>query len=67
MRENVKAEEEARATKEDSGHSSMKFSVGYGGKYGVLEDRKDKSAVGFDYIHQTEKHSSQKADQNFKK
>ena len=26
-----------------------KTSAGYGGKFGLLEDRKDKSAVGWDY------------------
>lgn len=33
--------------------------TGYGGKYGLEHDRVDKSAVGFAYHTQTEKHSSQ--------
>lgn len=33
---------------------------GYGGKFGVQNDRMDKSAVGHDYIGKTEKHASQK-------
>lgn len=37
----------------------MKPSTGYGGKYGVQSDRFDKSAVGFDYQINLEKHSSQ--------
>jgi cortactin len=36
------------------------FSTGYGGKYGVQHDRVDKSAVGFDYKAELDKHSSQK-------
>ena len=35
------------------------FSAGYGGKYGVQQDRVDKSAVGFEYQAKSEKHSSQ--------
>lgn len=37
-----------------------KPSFGYGGKFGVQEDRMDKSAVGHDYVGKTEKHVSQK-------
>lgn len=37
-----------------------KPSFGYGGKFGVQQDRMDKSAVGHDYIGKTEKHVSQK-------
>ncbi|KAL5273073.1 HCLS1 family protein [Megaselia abdita] len=33
---------------------------GYGGKFGVEQDRMDKSAVGHDYVGKTEKHASQK-------
>lgn len=40
-------------------HSSLKPSVGYGGKFGVQQDRVDKSAVGFDYQSENLKHSSQ--------
>nr|XP_032522331.1 src substrate cortactin-like [Danaus plexippus plexippus] len=37
-----------------------KPSYGYGGKFGVQQDRMDKSAVGHDYVGKTEKHVSQK-------
>uniref|UniRef100_A0A673HLG3 Src substrate protein p85-like n=1 Tax=Sinocyclocheilus rhinocerous TaxID=307959 RepID=A0A673HLG3_9TELE len=37
-----------------------KASHGYGGKFGLQQDRMDKSAVGFDYQGKTEKHESQK-------
>ncbi|KAJ8709021.1 hypothetical protein PYW07_008847 [Mythimna separata] len=37
-----------------------KPSFGYGGKFGVQQDRMDKSAVGHDYVGKTEKHVSQK-------
>lgn len=41
-------------------HDSQKdYSKGFGGKFGVQEDRKDKSAVGWDHIEKTEKHESQ--------
>ena len=40
-------------------HSSVNPSLGYGGKYGVEQDRVDKSAVGFDHVEQLHKHSSQ--------
>lgn len=41
-------------------HSSQKdYAKGFGGKYGIAEDRKDKSAVGFDHVEQLSKHSSQ--------
>ncbi|KAF5300610.1 hypothetical protein FQR65_LT09142 [Abscondita terminalis] len=33
---------------------------GYGGKFGVQEDRMDSSAVGHDYVGKVEKHASQK-------
>lgn len=35
------------------------YSKGFGGKFGVQEDRKDKSAVGWDYIEAPQKHESQ--------
>lgn len=41
-------------------HSSLQFSVGYGGKFGVQQDRIDKSAVGFDHVEKLNQHSSQK-------
>ena len=36
------------------------YSKGFGGKYGVQEDRKDKSAVGWSHHEKVEKHESQK-------
>lgn len=33
---------------------------GFGGKYGVQQDRKDKAAVGYDHHEKVEKHASQK-------
>ena len=38
---------------------NLDYSKGFGGKYGVLEDKKDKSAVGFDHVEKLAKHSSQ--------
>jgi len=35
------------------------YAKGFGGKYGVQEDRKDKSALGWEYHAQPEKHQSQ--------
>ena len=35
------------------------YSKGFGGKFGVQEDRKDKSAVGWDYMEAPQKHESQ--------
>lgn len=37
----------------------LDYAKGFGGKYGVASDRKDKSAVGFDHVEQLSKHSSQ--------
>ena len=45
---------------ESEKHSSQKdYSKGFGGKYGVAGESKDKSAVGFDHVEQLSKHSSQ--------
>ena len=42
-------------------HESQKdYKTGFGGQYGVLADRQDKSAVGWDHVEQVEKHQSQK-------
>lgn len=42
-------------------HSSQKdYSVGFGGKYGVQEDRQDRSAVGWDHQEKMQHHQSQK-------
>jgi hypothetical protein len=35
------------------------YSKGFGGRYGLQTDRQDKSAVGWDYRVQLEKHESQ--------
>lgn len=35
------------------------YSHGFGGKFGVQDDRKDKSAVGWDYVETPQKHESQ--------
>jgi cortactin len=43
-----------------SKHSSqVDHSKGFGGKFGVAQDRKDQSAVGFDHVESLSKHSSQ--------
>ena len=36
------------------------LSLRYGGKFGVLSDRQDKSAVGWEHIEKVDKHNSQK-------
>ena len=36
------------------------YKTGFGGQFGVQQDRQDKSAVGFDYKSPTETHESQK-------
>lgn len=42
-------------------HASQKdYAVGFGGKYGVQTDRKDKSAAGWDERVELSKHESQK-------
>lgn len=42
-------------------HASQKdYSIGFGGKYGLQTDRKDKSAVGWDEKVELSKHESQK-------
>lgn len=41
-------------------HESQKdYSHGFGGKFGVQEDRKDASAVGWDYVEKPQHHESQ--------
>ena len=44
-------------------HLITDYSKGFGGKYGVQKDHVDKSAVGWDYQEQVEKHESQKGKQ----
>lgn len=58
LRDEVKQDETKK--KKEEVHSSQQFSVGYGGKFGVQQDRVDKSAVGFDHVEELHKHSSQK-------
>lgn len=42
-------------------HASQKdYSHGFGGRYGIEKDKKDKAAVGYDYKGETEKHESQR-------
>ena len=36
------------------------YKDGFGGKYGVQNDRQDKSAVGWDHQETVQKHESQK-------
>ncbi|CAH2095051.1 unnamed protein product [Euphydryas editha] len=58
LREEVfEADKKAKQKEYEEG---PKPSFGYGGKFGVQEDRMDKSAVGHDYVGKTEKHVSQK-------
>ncbi|XP_050681737.1 src substrate cortactin [Leptidea sinapis] len=49
-----------KKAKEKEYELGPKSSYGYGGKFGVQQDRMDKSAVGHDYVGKTEKHVSQK-------
>ncbi|XP_048478080.1 src substrate cortactin [Plutella xylostella] len=49
-----------KVSKQKQYEQGPKPSFGYGGKFGVQQDRMDKSAVGHDYIEKTEKHVSQK-------
>ena len=36
------------------------YKTGFGGQYGVQNDRQDKSAVGWDHQEKLQKHESQK-------
>ena len=38
------------------------YTSGFGGKFGVQNDRVDKSAMGWDHIEKVEKHDSQKGE-----
>ena len=38
----------------------LDHSKGFGGKYGVEKEKVDRSALGYDYKGETEKHQSQK-------
>ena len=59
FREEIKQEDTAARLKrqEEEGYKS---STGYGGKFGVMEDRQDKSAMGWEYSEKMSKHDSQK-------
>lgn len=42
-------------------HTSQKdYSRGFGGRYGIEKDKRDKAALGYDYKGETEKHESQR-------
>ena len=43
------------------------YAKGFGGKYGVTENQKDKAAVGFDHVEKLAKHSSQTGKQTIRK
>ena len=59
FREEIKQEDEAARLKRQE-QEGYKSSTGYGGKFGVMEDRQDKSAVGWDHAEKAAKHESQK-------
>lgn len=40
--------------------SIVDYSHGFGGRYGVEKDKRDKAALGYDYKGETEKHESQR-------
>ena len=40
----------------------LDYKTGFGGKFGVQDDRQDKSAVGWDYAEKSQKHESQKGE-----
>ena len=42
------------------GNSQVDYKSGFGGKFGVQNDRVDKSALGWDHVEKVEKHDSQK-------
>uniref|UniRef100_A0A8C3B2X9 Hematopoietic lineage cell-specific protein n=1 Tax=Cairina moschata TaxID=8855 RepID=A0A8C3B2X9_CAIMO len=55
-----KVSEEHEVIKKKELETGPKASYGYGGKFGTEQDRMDKSALGFEYKGEVEKHSSQK-------
>ncbi|XP_068004520.1 src substrate cortactin isoform X2 [Melanerpes formicivorus] len=57
LRENVF--QEHQNLKEKELETGPRAAHGYGGKFSVEQDRMDKSAVGFEYQGETEKHASQ--------
>ena len=40
----------------------LDYKTGFGGKFGVQDDRQDKSALGWDHIEKSQKHDSQKGE-----
>lgn len=40
--------------------STIDYSHGFGGRYGIEKDKRDKAAMGYDYKGETEKHESQR-------
>lgn len=42
--------------------STADYSRGFGGRYGVETDKRDKAALGYDYKGETEKHESQRGE-----
>ena len=40
--------------------NALDYKTGFGGKFGVQNDRMDKSSVGWDHVEKVEKHVSQK-------
>ena len=46
--------------KVDKHESQMDYKAGFGGKFGIQNDRQDKSAVGWDHQEKLTKHESQK-------
>ena len=59
FREQIKQEDQAALAKRQQ-EEGYKSSTGYGGKFGVLSDRQDKSAMGWDHKEKVDKHHSQK-------
>merc|ERR1719402_1034546 len=60
FREEIKREDELAVKKKAATEESYNMSHGYGGKFGVMEDRMDKTAMGHDFIGKVDKHNSQK-------
>mgnify|MGYP002507545237 CR=1 FL=1 len=45
-----------------SAPSTIDYSRGFGGRYGIEKDKRDKAALGYDYKGETEKHESQRGE-----
>uniref|UniRef100_A0A4W3H0N9 Uncharacterized protein n=1 Tax=Callorhinchus milii TaxID=7868 RepID=A0A4W3H0N9_CALMI len=57
LRQNVAQDHQSIRQREDA--VGAKASYGYGGRFGVEQDRMDKSALGNEYVANVAKHSSQ--------